>query len=474
MYNEDLNSMSENKALKSGIWFTASNFLMKSVGFITTPIFTRLMTKADYGKFSNFQTCLMIMLYVVSLDLEASLIRAVYDYKNKLDEYIKSLIVLSIASTGITWIISILFRPIFTSILSVDSFYVDLMFAYLLFCPAVNIFQNAERFKYKYKKTVASALSISVGASFLSVLLVTNMQDKFMGRVIGYITPTIVVGLIIVSIYIFKTKSIQFKYWKYALPITLPYIPHLLSMYLLSNIDRVMINHICGEEYVALYSLAYTCGNIVTLLIGSINSAYSAWLAEKLYNAEYEKTKKVSLPYVLIFSIFAFGMVLVTPEILLILGGKTYLEAKYVMPPVAAGCLLQFVYSMYVNVEQYLKKTKGMAAASMIAAVINIILNYIFIRKYGYIAAAYTTYAGYFILLIMHMWFVYKAGMSKVYNNKQVFITAMVSSLLIFMTNILMELHAIRYIVLTIYAVILIIIIVKNKKRVYLIIKGLR
>ena len=34
------------KALKSGVWYTASNFLDKSIGFITTPIFTRLLTKS--------------------------------------------------------------------------------------------------------------------------------------------------------------------------------------------------------------------------------------------------------------------------------------------------------------------------------------------------------------------------------------------------------------------------------------------
>ena len=48
------------------------------------------------------------------------------------------------------------------------------------------------------------------------------------------------------------------------------------------------------------------------------------------------------------------------------------------MPPVAAGCLLQFVYCMYVNIEQYEKKTVGMAMASVVAAGLNFVLNFIF------------------------------------------------------------------------------------------------
>ena len=66
--------MHERKAIKSGIWFTASNFLIKGIGFITTPIFTRLLTKAEFGEFNNFRTWVNILLILTSLNLESSLI----------------------------------------------------------------------------------------------------------------------------------------------------------------------------------------------------------------------------------------------------------------------------------------------------------------------------------------------------------------------------------------------------------------
>lgn len=455
--------MNGNKAVKSGIWFTISNFIMKSVGLITTPIFTRLMSQKEFGDFNNFQTWLMILLYITSLDLEASLIRAVYDFKDDIDRYVHSLIVLSMVSTGVFWLISVLFRPYFVSFLSMDSIYIDCMFMYLLFCPAVNIFQNAERFKYKYKWTVASSLTISIGASLLSVVLVLFLANKLQGRVIGYISPTVIVGLLIAFYYFIKARPIRIQYWKYALPITLPYIPHLLSMYLLSNVDRIMIKRICGSEYAALYSLAYTCGMIITIMVTSINSAYSPWLAERLSKKEYESIKKICVPYVMVFSFLAFGAVLITPELLYILGGKPYLEAKYVMPPVAAGCLLQFAYCMYVNIEQYEKKTIGMAMASATAAGLNFVLNYIFIPKYGYIAAAYTTYIGYFILLAIHIWYVRKIGMSFVYKNKEILITASLASAFLFMTNYLFDKTRLRYFVILIYIVVSIALIIRNR-----------
>ena len=129
------------------------------------------------------------------------------------------------------------------------------------------------------------------------------------------------------------------------------------------------------------------------------------------------------------------------------------------MPPVAAGCLLQFVYTIYVNVEQYEKKTIGMAMASAIAALVNYILNYVFIPIYGYIAAAYTTYVGYLILLIIHMGYVKKIGKWNVYNN------------VIFLNHFILDLILFRYALIIIYIIIAAIYVLRNKQQIKTLVK---
>ena len=74
------------KALKSGIWYTMSNFLVKSIGFITTPIFTRILTKSEFGAYNNYVSWLSIVTIFVTLDLEATLISARFDFKDTFDE----------------------------------------------------------------------------------------------------------------------------------------------------------------------------------------------------------------------------------------------------------------------------------------------------------------------------------------------------------------------------------------------------
>ena len=154
---------------------------------------------------------------------------------------------------------------------------------------------------------------------------------------------------------------------------------------------------------------------------------------------------------------------LISPEILLIIGGKSYLEARYVMTPVTMGCVCQFLYTMFVNIEQFKKKTVGMAIASAIAAITNFGLNNLFIPRFGYLAAAYTTLAGYFLLLIMHMFLVYRLNFAKAYSYKLVLLSVAVGCICMGIITFLYDYTIVRYIVFLIYLIAVIIVFCKYK-----------
>lgn len=458
--------MSNNiKALKSGIWYTASNFLVKSIGFITTPIFTRLLTKEEFGAYNNYVSWLSIVSIFVTLDLEATLISARFDFKDKFDEYILSVLSLSSLSACVWLIIANVFYEPIGEFLSLNRIYINTMLVYLLFLPAINLFQARERYLYAYKKTVATSLILSVCTALISVLLVLCMSDRLTGRIFGAAIPTIIIGIIFYIYFIRKGKKINVIYWKYALPICLPFVPHLLSMTFLNSTDRVMINKICGAEDTALYSLAYSCGAIVTILLTAINKAFGPWLAEKINEDKLGEVKRFSRIYISGFMFFAIGIMLVSPEVLLILGGKKYMEAIYVMTPVSMGCICQFLYTMFVNIEQLKKKTVGMAIASAIAAATNLLLNWIFIPRVGYLAAAYTTLVGYIVLLGIHMYLVYRLGLSKAYSYKFISMAVLFGLICMVLITLLYNNNILRYIAIGVYCIIFAVLIVKYKER---------
>ena len=94
------------------------------------------------------------------------------------------------------------------------------------------------------------------------------------------------------------------------------------------------------------------------------------------------------------------GVIWFAPEIVLIMAGEKYLEAVYVVPPVALSLLLLFYSQLFANVEFYYEEKRSLVWASLGAAVTNLILNWIFIRLYGYVAAAYTTLFSYLVFAL--------------------------------------------------------------------------
>ena len=133
--------------------------------------------------------------------------------------------------------------------------------------------------------------------------------------------------------------------------------------------------------------------------------------------------------------------------------------------------MLIFIYSMYVNIEQFEKKTSGMAVATFAASFLNIVLNFIFLPRYGYLAAAYTTVAGYVLLFVFHYLLVKKIGLEGVYDTKFNICVLAVGIVIMFIALVLYKYNLIRYIFILIYCIAAFYLLSKNKQIIVRLIK---
>ena len=118
---------------------------------------------------------------------------------------------------------------------------------------------------------------------------------------------------------------------------------------------------------------------------------------------------------------------------------------------------------MYVNIEQFEKKTVGMAFATIFAALSNFILNSIFIPQIGYIAAAYTTLISFLILLFIHMLLVKKIGLSCVYSTKNIIGILCIMTGYVVLLHLLYAKNFLRYVLIILYIISLIVLANKYK-----------
>lgn len=455
--------VSSSVVAKAGIWYTISNFAFRSVAFITTPIFARILTNAQYGEFNNITSWVSILFIFTSCDLYTSIIRAKLDYEDDLERYGFSVLTLGSIITIALFLFTIPFSGFFADLMDIQPKYFIIIFIYLLFVQGFYVYITIERAHYKYK-TFSILTGIGIVAScLLSLLLVTLMNNKLDARVIGQYVPYILIGMVLYVLVALKGKKVYFPYYKYALSLSLPLIPHLLSMTLLSSSDRIMITKLSGAEYTAIYSIAYIVANIITILIDSMNKAWAPWLLDSLKANEKSSIKKTAFLYFTIFIVMIFGILLVAPEIVLILGGKKYMDGIYVLPPLVIGTVFQFAYTMYVQVEYFEKKMKMVAIATSVAAIINVALNFVLIPKFGYIAAGYTTLISYMVLFLLHYFTVANLGYRNIFSRRVIFGGLILSLLTLPVSLILYKFQILRYITIGLYLLVLGVIVYRRR-----------
>jgi len=435
--NKSLNKL----ALKSGFWYVISSVLITASATLTTPIFTRLLTQAEYGKVANFNSWYTMIAAFCNLNLTFSVGRAKLDYPQQLDKFIGCMQLLALIPSSIISALIISFIKPISVFWGIPTIGVIFLTINLLSVPAIEFYLNGSRYMYRYKESIAISWFTTFGSIAISLLLILSINNNNdVNRIIGIVIPNLLISIYIWIKTIKKGYIIYNKeWWTYGLKLSLPLVVHTLSLNILSQSDRAFITNICGSQNTAVYSIAYSYGNLILVVTSAVANGWLPWFHDKYYQGKFEEIRKNTVKMVVLGAYVGLACIAFAPEAIMILGGKTYINAQYCVAPIALGIFCQFVYTHYVNIEMHLKKTKYVPIGTILAALINIILNAIFIPRFGYTGAAYTTFFSYLILMVVHFLITKRILHISVYNNMFMFcavlMTTTIGLLLVFIYN---------------------------------------
>lgn len=453
---------------KAAFWFTISSILQKGVSFFTVPIFTRIMTPEQYGTFSVYLSWISVLTVLGGMDFHTCAylngLAKIDDDKDK-NELAISLLNLSFLITLTWFIVYFILRTQINSFLNINTNIIIFMFLEVLFIPAINFWTTKQRFTYSYKKLFIWTLIQVFLNTVLGIIFVVNVSegDQAIARVFSISILQVIFGFVLIIGFIYNAKKvIVTKYWKHSLKLHLPLLPHKLSLTILSSADRIMISNMTGSIEAAIYSVAYSASMAINIIKLAINDALTPWIYNCIKMKRFEELKSKSINIILCVLAMVFGFVLFAPEIMLVMGSKTYANAIYVIPPVAASVYFTFLYNLFSNIEFYYEKTSGIMIASVFAALLNILLNIIFIKKFGYIAAAYTTLACYIMLSALHYLAMKKIinknlGKIELFNMRIIVMLSIITILSVIVFSILYNYTIIRYVIILLFLIILII-----------------
>lgn len=408
---------------KTAILNTVANCISLVVGMIMIPIVTRVLSTEQMGIANTFISTRNTVVIIITCSVYAYVHKAMIEFKDEKKSYIFSIIVFSILAVVISFCISLIFKEKLMKLLSLDNF---LYYWLYISCLGFALYSIADYyciFQNKYYIVAMIVLSVGPISQFLSVGLSYVLEnDKYIGRVIGLDFVYLLVAVcLIVWMFVGRRPKFKTKYVKTTLAFTIPIIPHLLSQMVLTQCDLVMISCFCGSSKSGIYSMGHTVGFLALTVMSQIMASWSPWVYRRMEDKEFKTIFDNSKLIVLVGAYISIGLLTISTELIKIFLTDVYSPCIYIVPTLVVAMFFQFIYIFVYDFQFFNKKAKSIAASSIVAAIFNLITNYIFIPKFGFLAAGFTTLASYFVLLMINYFFTVRIGINKVYDIKQLF-----------------------------------------------------
>ena len=376
---------------KASLWYTASGFITKLIGLISTPIFTRLMSEEEYALFPLFLSFIAVLAPICAQDASTTAtLGGLQHFEGKREEFLKAAMGFGAASVFAVFVAFSIVFPFISGLSALpDISLVGLIFLQL-FCDAINhVFLAGGRYSYRYVPVFFYTIASSALSFSLSLILLRYTSLGGIGRVFGLLIPSAVFAAI--SLWRAAKKSGRFfsaEAWRYLIKTSLPLIPINTLGALLSTADRLMISSFYGRAAFAKYSVAHSLGAAISFISAALGLAMRPWILRKLAAGCGERAKRAADAAVPILCALALFSVAVSPELMMILAPSGYSEALFAVSPIALSIIPSFLSGVLSIRAAYAGRCGRTVLPTLICAVGSIAANAFLMRRFPYTAAS--------------------------------------------------------------------------------------
>ncbi|SUD91792.1 lipopolysaccharide biosynthesis protein [Psychrobacter phenylpyruvicus] len=370
--------------------YLLSNILNGIIPFILLPVLTRYLSPSEYGEVAMFQTLLGALGAFTGSVFVGAAGRKYYDSnlnREELAEFIGSCIQLISIFSTLVFIVLFIFQNQFSEWLSLKTSYIIFAVITAACSAIVSIRLGQWQVQKLALKFGIFQISQSLLNMLLSLLLVVVMFKGAEGRINAQIITTLIFSLTSLLLlnkdHLLKVFVWRKDYIREALKFGVPLIPHIAGGFLLTTVDRFVINREIGLAEAGIYMVAIQLTAAINIVFDAINKAYVPWLFEKLKeDNQQQKIKIVKFTYAW-FALILIGACLsfyIGPYIVVFIAGEQYSKAGEVIGWLALGQGFQGMYLMVTNYIFYSKRTGLLSIASLSSGLLNIVLLFILIR----------------------------------------------------------------------------------------------
>lgn len=400
---------------KSSLTYTAVSLFNKGIPFLLLPLLTAYLAPTDYGILALVQMVISFIFPIQNLNGNLFISKK-YPLLN--DQETRAYIV---SHTRLVFYISIFLIFLISLILFIFSDEIQIDFWWFIIIVIIGVLNSFyldyttllrcenRALEFAVLEIVKTTLNVA-----LSLLLVILVFQSWESRIIAILTSVFVFGAIVLILF-WKRGKIEFKadkkQIKEILSFSLPLLPFSIGMIVVNLSDRLFIEYYIGTADLGIYSVAYTVGMIVLLFGESFNKAWAPYFFQLMLDYKVNKAKILK-----IIVLYSIGLILTPPVVYLFaklvvfeyfINIDYYDALQYIL-----GIAYSYVfYGIYLVLFQFLAwkdKTKIIGNIFVFSAILNLILNYFMIVKYGLHGAVLATLITYFVMLIIILFYVLK------------------------------------------------------------------
>lgn len=424
------------------------------ISFFLLPLYTSYLATKEYGTVDLIQTYVTLLVPIITLELEMSIFRFLIDSR-KNEKETNKLISNNFFILGISLSIFSILYIIVSSFVTIP--YRWLILVDIIVCVLSGNFLQVARGFGKTLDYAISCILTGLTTVISNIILICFVHMQAEGMIIS-----MALANFICSLYLFirlklyskiNFKIVDFKQIKEMYKYSLPLIPNGISWWIVNVSDRSIISIVLGASANGLYAISNKFPTIISSLTGVFNLSWSESAALHINSSDRDEFfSDITNTVLRLFMALGVGMLACMPFVFPILIDAKYNDAYNYIPFLVLGTVFNVAICLYSQVYLAKKLSKQVASTAIVGAIINILINVIFIKQIGLYAAAISTMISYFVMMV------YRHFDLKKYVNIKIEKKLIIESIIIYTFTLLIYyqksiiLHAICLLIVCIYA----------------------
>lgn len=372
------------------------------ISFFLIPLYTSYLITSEYGLVDLIQTYVTLLVPIITLELEMSIFRYLIDARSS-EKDTKKLI----SNNFFLLLVSL---SIFSILYIIVTCFINIPFRWLILidiivCVLSGNFLQVARGLGKTVDFSISCILTGITTIVSNIFLICFLHMQAEGMIISMALANFVCSLyLFLKLKLYSKidfKLVDFKLIKGMYKYSIPLIPNGISWWIINVSDRSIIAYVIGASANGLYAISNKFPTILSSLTGVFNLSWSESAALHINSPDRDEFfSDVYNTVMKLFTALGVGMIACLPFVFPIMVNSSYGEAYLYIPFLVLGTIFNVAICLYSQVYLAKKMSCQVTTTTILGAIINIVINILFIKKIGLYAAAISTAISYFIMMV--------------------------------------------------------------------------